>query len=133
LSHSSPFKSNNFFDHAYDNNKNVIHINNYNNNCIKNNNDINVDNNNNLISNINNLSSNNNINKYSFNTRVLNISCFSFDPIVYSLLEKGLNFSLALRKMSIYEIIYDIEFWIRDLPDNTKDIIRQDYAIILRK
>lgn len=64
---------------------------------------------------------------------VVNLSKFSFDPHVFSLLEKGLNFVVALRRIPVHDIICDIEFGIRDLPEASKDIIRQDCAVILRK
>lgn len=44
-----------------------------------------------------------------------------------------MNFSLAPRKILVEGIICDIEFWIRDLPDNTKDTIEEDCVVILRK
>lgn len=69
---------------------------------------------------------------YSSN-KVVNLSNFSFDSHVFSLLEKGLNFVGAPRKFPVNDIICDIEFGIRDLPDSTKDVIRHDCMVILRK
>ena len=69
----------------------------------------------------------------SWNKGVVNLSSFSFSPSVFSLLDKGLNFALAPRKIPVYDIICDVEYRIRDLPDNIKDTIRQDCAIVLKK
>ena len=66
---------------------------------------------------------NNNNNIPSFGNMVVNLSIFSFDPLVYSLMEKALDFSLAPRKISVEDIIFDIEYGINDLRENTKDII----------
>lgn len=44
-----------------------------------------------------------------------------------------MNFSLAPKKVLVADIICDIEFGNKNLPDNIKDIIRQDCAVILRK
>lgn len=40
---------------------------------------------------------------------------------------------MAPRTILVNDIICDIESEIRDLPDSIKDIISQDYAVILRK
>ena len=45
----------------------------------------------------------------ALNRNVINLSSFSFDQHVFSLLEKGLNFALAPRKIPIHDIICDIE------------------------
>jgi len=115
--------------------KNLCRSNNNNNNNVA---QFNINNNNNLVNSktlfSNNNVCNNNVHSLSsFNSGVVNLSSFSFDPLIYSLLEKGLNFSLAPRKIQINEIICDIEYGIIDLPDVTKDIIGQGCAIILRK
>lgn len=55
------------------------------------------------------------------------------DPFFIHLFNKGLNFSLAPRKILIDDIICNIKFGIRDLLDNVKDVIRQGCAIVLRK
>ena len=115
--------------HGYDYNNNDV------NNCNKNNN-INYNKNSYNKFNINNYKNNNsNINFFSFlsNKTVFNLSSFSFDQHVFSLLEKGLNFFLVPKKIPNLDIICDIEYGIRDLPDTTKDIIRQDCAMVLRK
>ena len=96
----------------------------------KNNDDSNDNNNNN---NNNNSFDNNNTIIVSFSNKVINLSRFSFDASIYSLLEKGLNFALELRKISVEEIIYSIEFGIKDLHDHIKDIIIHDCFVILRK
>lgn len=44
-----------------------------------------------------------------------------------------MNFSLPPRKISVNDIICDIEYGIRDLPEVTKDTIKQDYVVVLRK
>ena len=46
---------------------------------------------------------------------------------------KGLNFALAPKKIPVDDIICDMEFRIRGLPNNIKDTIRQDCAVVLRK
>lgn len=58
---------------------------------------------------------------------------FSFDPLIYSLLGKVLNFSLAPRKKYLEDIICGIDYGIRELPDNIKDIIRKYWVIFLKK
>ena len=65
--------------------------------------------------------------------KVINLSSFSFDRHVYTLLEKGLNFSFTPRKIPIEEIICDIEYEIKCLPHASKYIIRQDCDMILTK
>ena len=69
----------------------------------------------------------------SSSNKVVNLSSFSFDPPVFRLMEKGLNVSLAPRKILVDNIICDIEYGIKELPDVTKDIIHQDCTIILIK
>ena len=56
--------------------------------------------------------------------KVLNLSSFSFPLAVFSLLGKGLNFALAPRKIPIEDIICDVEYGIKNLPDKIKDTIR---------
>ena len=100
-------------------------------------NNINV--NNNIIDNYSNINLNNVTNNYNSNTsvtlnkQVVNLSSFSFNKHVYSVLEKGLNYALAPRRIPIQDIIFYIEYGIRDLPDNTKYIIRQDCIMVLKK
>ena len=65
--------------------------------------------------------------------KVINLSNFSFPPSVFSLLGKGLNFALAPRKIPVEDIICDVEFGIKNLPDKTKDMIRKDCAVALRR
>jgi len=72
-----------------------------------------VDNNNNSNNEVD-----NNNNNLCHSNRVVNSSRFSFSPPIYSLLEKGLNFSLTLKKISMEDIMCDIEFGIKGLPDN---------------
>jgi len=67
------------------------------------------------------------------NNKVVNLSDFSFSPSMFSVLSKGLNFALAPKKIPVEDIICDIEFGIKRLPDNIKNTIRQDCAVILRK
>lgn len=69
----------------------------------------------------------------SHDNKVINLSSFSSSPSIFNLLGKGLNCSLAHRKISIEDIICDVECGIRGLPDNIKDTIRQDCVIVLRK
>jgi len=64
--------------------------------------------------------------------KVLNLSSFSFPPAVFSLLGKGLNFALVPRKIPVEDIICDVEYGIKNLPDKIKDTIRQDCAVGLR-
>jgi len=45
---------------------------------------------------------NNNLLFFSFNKKVINLSKFSFDPLVYHLFEKGLSF--ATRNILVEEI-----------------------------
>jgi len=66
-------------------------------------------------------------------SRVINLSNLVFPPSVFKVLGKGLNFALASRKIPVEDIICDIEFGIRGLPDRIKDTIRQDCAVALRK
>lgn len=69
----------------------------------------------------------------SHDNKVINLSSFSFPPSTFNILGKGLNFALAPRKILIEDIICDVEFRIRGLPDNIKDTIRQDCAVVFRK
>ena len=69
----------------------------------------------------------------SRNNKVVDLSGFSFSPSVFSLLSKGLNFTLAPRSIPVDDIICDMKYRIRDLPDNIKDTIMQDCAVVLRK
>jgi len=43
---------------------------------------------------------------------------------VSNVLSKGLNFALAPKKIPVEDIICDIEFEIKGLPDNIKNTIR---------
>lgn len=123
----------------------IIGINNNNMNLKYTSNNINNNGKNNMDNNINdnNLTLSNNV-KYSHNTNnnnnmnknnVVNLSKFYFLALVYSLslLEKGLNFALAPRKIPMEDVMCDMEFGIRGLPDNVKDTIRKDYVFIPRK
>lgn len=67
------------------------------------------------------------------NNKVINLSSFVFPPSVFKVLGKGLNFSLAPKKIHVDDIICDVEFGIRGLPDKIKDTIRQDCVVVLRK
>lgn len=58
------------------------------------------------------------------NNKVINLSSFSFPPSVFKLLGKGLNFSLAPKRIPVDDIICDIECGIRGLLDSIKDTIR---------
>jgi len=113
------------------NNRNIFN-NNYNNIRV----DTNIDN---KILNYNYSKGNNKIstssinNPHPSNNRVINLSSFSFPPSIFKVLGKGLNFALAPRKIPVDDIICDIEFGIRGLPDRIKDTIRQDCAVVLRK
>ena len=49
------------------------------------------------------------------------------------LLEKGLNFSIAPKKISVEDIIYNIEESIRDLPENEAEEVRQYCVVTLRR
>jgi len=64
---------------------------------------------------------------------VINLSNKTFDPSVFSFLNKGLNFALAPSKIPTDDIIYNIEYGIKDLPNNVKETIRQDCVVVLRK
>ena len=76
----------------------------------------NNNNNNNLsIPYNNNFSTKDKISFFPSGNRVVNIYIFSFDPPVYSVLEKDLNFALAPTKILVQDIICDIEFRITDL------------------
>lgn len=63
-------------------------------------------------------------NIFSSSRIVVNLSSMNFDPHVFCILEKELNFSLAPRKILMEDIICNIEFGIRDLFDNIKEAIR---------
>lgn len=64
---------------------------------------------------------------------VVNLSSCNFDPSVFNLLNKGFNFALAPKKIPINDIICNIKYGIRDFPDNVKEAIRKDCAIVLKK
>ena len=64
---------------------------------------------------------------------MINLSSFSFPHGVFKVLSKGLNFVLAPKKIPVDDIICDIEFGIKGLPDRIKDTIRKDCAVVLRK
>lgn len=75
---------------------------------------------------------NNNNNMVGFKN-VINLSSKNFDPFVFSLLNKGLKFSLAPNKTPTDDVICSIEYRIKDLPHNIKETIRQDCVVVLRK
>jgi len=64
---------------------------------------------------------------------VINFSSFDLDPFVLRLLNTGINFALAPRKILVDDIICKIEFGIRDLLDNDMEVIQQDCIIVLSK
>lgn len=64
---------------------------------------------------------------------ILNISNTHIDEVTIGLLEKGLNFAISPRTIPKEDILCSIEYGIKDMPDNIKEIIRQDCSIINRK
>jgi hypothetical protein len=64
---------------------------------------------------------------------VINLSTHPIDENTTRLLEKGLNFAIAPRKIPIEDILCSIENSIKNLPDNAKEEIRQDCSVILRR
>lgn len=86
--------------------------------------------------NINNNNNNNNSNislSPPYYKNVVNLSFSNFDPCIFSLLNKGLNFVISPEKVPIDDIICNIEYGIRDFPHNVKEVMRQDCAIGLKK
>lgn len=60
----------------------------------------------------------------SFTNRVVKFFYKKIYLYGFSLLEKGLNFAVAPRRILIHDSICDIEFGLRDLSKASKDIIR---------
>jgi hypothetical protein len=65
------------------------------------------------------------------NTSVINLSKKPLTDTERSLLEKGLKFAITPAKIPYKNIIAEVETVIKDLPDETKDIIRTNTASIL--
>jgi hypothetical protein len=64
---------------------------------------------------------------------VINLSTHPIDENTTRLLEKGLNFAIAPRKIPFEDILCSIENSIKNLPDYAKEEIRQDCSVILRR
>ncbi len=65
------------------------------------------------------------------NTSVINLSKKPLTDAERSLLEKGPKFAITPAKIPHKNIIAEVETAIKDLPDETKDIIRTNTASIL--
>lgn len=78
---------------------------------------------------------NNNNNKPNnkMDNLVINLSNMKLDEHILNLLRKGLNFSITPRKILVEDILCNIEYGIKNLPDNIKEQIIQDCSITLRK
>lgn len=64
---------------------------------------------------------------------IVNLLSTQIDQITLGLLERGLNFSISPRTIPKEDILCNIEYRIKDLPDNIKEIVRQDCSIIIRR
>lgn len=76
--------------------------------------------------------SQNNTNNKKYNL-VINLSNIQLNEHILKLLSKGLNFSITPQKIPIEEILCNIEYDIKNLPNNIKEQIKQGYSITLRK
>jgi len=64
---------------------------------------------------------------------IINLSNTQINQVTLGLLERGLNFAISPRTIPRKDILCNIEYGIKNLPDNIKGTIRQDCSIILRK
>ena len=64
------------------------------------------------------------------NRLVVNLSNFKLNPSTRRLLEKGLNFVIAPKTITVEDIICSIEESIKHLPENEAKEVRQDYVVI---
>lgn len=66
-------------------------------------------------------------------SKVINLSKHSLDDTSFNVLEQGLNFAVAPRRIPHKDIICCIEDSVKILPEEKAEEVRQDCAAILRK
>ena len=67
------------------------------------------------------------------NKHIMNLFGTQIDQVTLGLLQRGFNFSISPRTIPKKDILCNIEYGIKDLLDNIKEIIRHDFSTILRK
>ena len=65
--------------------------------------------------------------------QVVNLSDYVLSAEEHNVLKKGLGFAIAPKRIPIDSIICNIENAIQTLPEDAKEEVRQDCAVILRK
>ena len=120
LTNNTNFYNKHFFNSFKYKNKYSLNVNNNNffSICQLNNND------NKDINNNKNDDDDNNNNNNNFFKNMINLSSKKFNPSVLSLLNKGLNLALAPSRIPTDDIICNIEFGMKDLPNIIKETIR---------